>query len=451
MARTGDAVRVDRRVGTIRCAPGSLRGLCGWLFSELGYSFAGLIVEESPATWKLRYLFYGERTDGQIHVLTECAKPAMTVPSISAEVHAIDWHERETEDLFGLVFEGHPRLGDFVLHDDTWPESVAPMRRSFDPAARPPRRAPNTEWAPLRLLDEPGAFLMPVGPVYAGVAESALFLLETVGEDVARAFPRLFYKYRAVEKCAEGRTVDDALLLAERFSATSAFAHSLAFCQAVEAIAGTAAPPRAQALRVLLAELERLRHHAAAIEAICESTALAVAQSQAALIEEDLLRLSGALTGHRYLFGLNVPGGLTRDLDTEMCHSAAAAAAEALQHLCELREMLRFSSSFLDRVEGVGAVANAAAVTYGLVGPVARASGVARDANVRTGRQPRPCGCRPLKQLSPAPSAAKGTACGPLRALDRLRRWRESPAMAGSTPSCRHPGPYFAGFPGFTG
>ena len=62
------------------------------------------------------------------------------------------------------------------------------------------------------------------------------FLLETVGEDVVRSSPRLFYNYSAVEKIAEGKTVTDALLLAERFAATSAFAHSLAFCQAVENI-----------------------------------------------------------------------------------------------------------------------------------------------------------------------------------------------------------------------
>ncbi|HLN14512.1 MAG TPA: NADH-quinone oxidoreductase subunit C [bacterium] len=365
-------------VATIECSPQRLRQVCAWLFAGLGCAFGGLVVEDTPAAWVLRYLFYGP-TPGQIHVVTECAKPSETVPSISVEVHAADWHEREAEDLFGLVFEGHPRLGDFVLHNDTWPEQVAPMRRAFDPTARPPYPAPDDAWAPLRLVAEPGAFLMPVGPVYSGITESALFLLETVGEDVIRIFPRLFYNYRAIEKSAEGRTVDDALLLAERFSATSAFAHSLAFCRAVETISEVVVPLRAQALRVLLAELERLRHHAAAIEAICDSTALAVATSQAALLEEDLLRLSGALTGHRYLFGLNVPGGLARDVATAACREAAAAAADVLRRLRDLRQMVRFSTSFLDRIEGVGAIPEVAARTHGLVGPVARASGIVRD------------------------------------------------------------------------
>ncbi len=372
------AISSDGRAATIACPPEALRGVCRRLFSDLGYAFGGLVVEDAQAVWSLRYLFYSPLAE-LAHVVTECVKPSETVPSISVEVHAADWHEREAEDLFGLGFEGHPRLGDFVLHNDVWPESVAPMRRSFDPAVRAPLHRPDPNWAPLRLVDEPGAFLMPVGPIYSDITESALFLLETVGEDVIRVFPRLFYKYRAVEKNAEGRSVDDGLLVAERFAATSAFAHSLAFCHAVEQIGGIAVPPRGRTLRIFLAELERLRHHVAAIEGICASTALAVAASQAAILEEQLLRLSGALTGHRYLFGLNVPGGLARDLETAACRETAASVGTVLHGLSRLREMLRFSSSFLDRIEGVGAIAEQAALTHGLVGPIARASNVARD------------------------------------------------------------------------
>jgi formate hydrogenlyase subunit 5 len=366
----------------LECPAGVLPDLAAWLFTERGYSFAGLVVEEKATEWRLRYLFYGAREAGQVHVNIRCPKPGRTVPSISARVHAADWHERESEDLFGLVFEGHPRLGDFVLHNDIWPEDVGPMRAAFDPTARAPRSEPDPAWRPLRLVEAPGSFLLPIGPIYSGVTEPALFLLETVGEDVIRAFPRLFYKYRGIERIAAGKPADHVLLLAERFSGTSAFAHSFAFCQAVESIAGVQVPPRAQALRVVLAELERMRHHVGAIEEICESTALAVAASQASILEEELLRLSGAATGHRYLFGLNVPGGLARDLDDSVLRDMARAAEATLPRLHRLRDMLRVSSSFVDRLEGIGTVTHADAVSHGLVGPIARASGVARDLRV---------------------------------------------------------------------
>ena len=238
---------------------------------------------------------------------------------------------------------------------------------------------PDARWRPRRIVHAPGAFVMPIGPVYAGVSESAHFLLETVGEDVIRAFPRLFYDYRAVEKIAEGRTVEDVLLLAERFAATTAFAHGLAFAQAAEAAAGIVVPERAQALRAWLAELERLRHHVGAIAGICESTALVVAASQAAILEEELLRLSGALTGHRYLFGLIGCGGLTRDFDDDALGGALQRAGDIVARLNELERALRTTSSFLDRLEEVGIVSGADARAYGLVGPLARASGLARD------------------------------------------------------------------------
>ncbi len=362
----------------IVCGCADLRELCGWLTAEMGYAFATLVVEDEPTGFRLTYVFYPETV--QPWVVVEIRSEETTAPSLVERPlgPAIDWHEREAEDLFGLHFEGHPRLGEFVLHED-WREGVNPMRKAFD--AGTPRRERETDaaWLPPRVLLEAGSFAMPIGPIFSDFAESAHFLLETVGEDVVRTIPRLFYKYRGVEKIAEGLPVDRALLLAERFSGVSAFAHGMGFCQAVEAISGIEPPPRAKALRVLFAELERLRHHAAAIAGICHSTALAIAASQAAIIEEELLRLTGEIAGHRYLFGVATLGGVSRDLSEAQRLRVAGAVRAATNKLNKLDRSLRYSSSFLDRLEEVGVVRTEDALSYGLVGPVARASGVARD------------------------------------------------------------------------
>jgi formate hydrogenlyase subunit 5 len=365
----------------IACARAVLPELCGRLFLEWNFSFAGLMVEEGSSEWELRYCFYPATRDepGWIHVLVSAPLTEKEFPSIVKFVHAADWHEREAEDLFGLTFTGHPALGDFILHDDAWQENVAPMRHRFDPQEAMRYRKPAADWRPRRIVEEPGAFVMPVGPKYSGVTESAHFLLETVGEDVIRSVPRLFYKWRAIEKVCEGKTAAEVLLLAERFAATTAFAHGLAFCQAVETVADANVPARAKILRVFLAELERLRQHAGAIQEICESTALVVANSQAGILEEDLLRISGELTGHRYLFGLLALGGLLCDLSNDTCRKALGQSQRALEQLNKLEQRLRVSSSFLDRLEEVGFVSRKDAVAYGLLGPVARASGVVRD------------------------------------------------------------------------
>ena len=213
--------------------------MCQWLGEDLGFVFATLIVDERLGGWSLSYIFYKDADTPWVYVDVALDLNATAAPSISGLAYgpSFDWHEREAEDLFGLTFEGHPRLGEFVLHED-WPEGVNPMRRSFDATKPISLRAPDPRWEPPTIVTAPGAFAMPIGPVFSDFAESAHFLLETVGEDVIRTIPRFFYKYRGVEKIAEGQKADRALLLAERFSGISAFAHGLAFCQAVETICG---------------------------------------------------------------------------------------------------------------------------------------------------------------------------------------------------------------------
>ncbi|HVB39166.1 MAG TPA: NADH-quinone oxidoreductase subunit C [Vicinamibacterales bacterium] len=375
----GRLATADATLCLVEPDPDLFVDLCGWLFRDLAFAFAGTVVEEGDAEWTLRHLFYDTSGGCWVHVIARRPLADQRFPSIIEHVYAADWHEREAEDMFGLVFEGHPRLGDFILHDDAWQEGVEPMRHRFSAQTPVTDRRPRSDVRPHRIVHESGAFVMPVGPVFAALAEPVHFQLETVGEDVIRAFPRLSYKYRGIEKIAEGRPSGDGLLLAERFAATTAFAHALGFCHAVEAIGGVDVPLRARLLRLFVAELERFRHHVGAIAGICESTALVVAASQAAILEEELLRVSGALTGHRYLFGLATPGGLTVDLSDAACERALQRCRDVLTRTDRLEERLRTSSSFLDRLEEVGGISQEDARAFGLVGPIARASGIAGD------------------------------------------------------------------------
>lgn len=350
------------------------------LVHDGGLVFASLVTEQSAqeaADFVLRYLFVDPLAHGVVTVVIPAS--GTEIPSISDTVHAADWHEREVEDLFGLVFAGHPVLGDFVLHDATWPEAVAPMRHAYQRLTKTPRQGRRETWRPKTLLHEPGAQALPIGPVFSDFAEAILFVLESSGEQIRRCLARPFYKYRGVEKLAEGRSPDDVLLLAERFSGGSAFADALALCQALESIATVEIPTRAAWLRVVFAELERLRSHVATIAGICGATALVVAKAQAQDLEEELLRLSAELTGHRYLFGVAVAGGVTVDISPPAALRLEHELLRIEKALAKLEQGLRFSSSFLDRLEEVGTVSITAAAEHGVVGPVARASGSAYD------------------------------------------------------------------------
>lgn len=349
------------------------------LLQRYQYRLGTIVAREEPERLALTYFFYASDGPGWISIVTPLDLHARRALSLTPVVIAADWFEREIEDLFSIDFEEHPRLGDFVLHDDQWPENVGLMRPGgFSDRTRGSPR----EWRPKRVLQEAGAFVMPIGPIYSGEAESALFLLETVGEDVVRAVPRLFYKYRAIEKLAEGCSCNDVLLLVERCAGTSAVGNGLAYCQAVERAMRVRPPPRAEILRGFCAELERVRHHMTSIREICTSTSLAVAASQATWIEEELLRISGELSGHRYFFGVLAVGGLLHDIADRSTREAAAQVQSLLGKIESVRSALENSSSFLDRIEGVGVVDERNARTFELVGPVARASNVAADLRV---------------------------------------------------------------------
>jgi Ni,Fe-hydrogenase III large subunit len=191
---------------------------------------------------------------------------------------------------------------------------------------------------------------------------------------------RLFYKHRGVERRGVGLGPLHLPLLAERISGTDAFAESLALCQALEALADAEVPPRALALRTLFAELERLYNHLGYQADLCQATGLVVAQAQFDIHKEQALRLNAALAGHRYLFGLNVPGGLSRDLAPEGRQAIYQTTASIRRQLDVLGRMLLASPSHVDRLEETGILRSEDARACATVGPIARASGQDRDA-----------------------------------------------------------------------
>jgi len=142
----------------------SLPSLCRFLFLDRGCQFGGMIAEEHSSHWQLHYAFLLPGS-GWIDALLSLPIETTTVPSIVAEVNAADWHEREVEDMFGIHFEGHSRLGDFVLHDQSWREGIEPMRKRFSANEPAPGRQLDLEWEPQLIVADPGSFAMPVGPI----------------------------------------------------------------------------------------------------------------------------------------------------------------------------------------------------------------------------------------------------------------------------------------------
>jgi formate hydrogenlyase subunit 5 len=292
----------------------------------------------------------------------------VSYPAVTPLLPAAHWFEREIHDRWGIVPEGHPRLEPLVRHAPEQSEIALPANGDVRLGHRGAER-----------LSGPGVFVIPYGPVRSGVFEAAQFLVQTGGEDVAYCAQRLFFKRRGAERRICEVPLELAVLVAERVSGTSSVAHALAFSHAVEALAETEVPPRAQAIRRVLAELERLYNHLEVTVRECEDASLAVAQAQFAALKERLHRLAAELVGNRFLRGAIVPGGVRVELGVGTA-ARIAGVLRAWEH--DFRETLAVllrTDSFLDRLVSAGPLSEEDARDFACVGPVARGSGIDLD------------------------------------------------------------------------
>jgi Ni,Fe-hydrogenase III large subunit/Ni,Fe-hydrogenase III component G len=296
-------------------------------------------------------------------------------PSISSLVPAAHWDEREAKDLLGIVPVGHPDPRRLVLHE-TFPRGYHPLRKDVPADVRPPDA--ERHFVPFEVHGE-GVYQLPVGPIHAGVIEPGHFRFSAIGERVLHLDARLGYVHRGLEKLVESRTFAGALPIVERACGVCTVTHALAYSQAVETLTGTTIPLRARWARVLLAELERLYNHVGDLGNICAGIGFQPAVSRLGWLKERLLRVNDALTGHRYLTGLVVPGGLVADLDSR----GLAALPETLDAIgVELASAVRSivrSEGVMARFHGTGVVSDHAADALGALGVAARASGLGHD------------------------------------------------------------------------
>jgi Ni,Fe-hydrogenase III large subunit len=276
-------------------------------------------------------------------------------------------------DLFGVQPVGHPQLRRLVLHQH-WPPGWHPMRH--DAGEQPPMNL-DADAFPFAQVEGDGVYEIPVGPVHAGVIEPGHFRFWVLGETIVRMKARLWFVHKGIERLFEGRDLAFALNLAEKISGDSAVGHGLAFVQAVEESQGLEVGPRARELRLVLLELERLYNHVADVGALCNDVGFGFANARALTLRERLLTLNDAVTGHRLLRGGVQYGGATlRSLPTQQELDDIATAFH------ELVDLGRSNSIVMDRFTGTGVLTNDQARDLGVLGVVARASGLTNDARV---------------------------------------------------------------------
>ncbi|HLC40904.1 MAG TPA: NADH-quinone oxidoreductase subunit C [Methylomirabilota bacterium] len=323
--------------------------------------------------FEVHYLFAQQREDWFLDAAVPIPAEDPTIDSLATLYYPASRFEREIFDLLGIVPAGHPDPRPLVRHG-FWPTDYFPLRKD----AGPREFSDDGSSFPFQEVGGEGVYEIPVGPVHAGIIEPGHFRFSVVGETIIDMKSRFYFTHKGTEKLFEGRTPSEGVELAERVSGDTTIGHTLAFCQAVEALAGVSVPPRARYLRLVLLELERLYNHVADFGMIANDTGFAFAHAHCFRIRERLLRLNKRVTGSRLLRGSLVPGGVAQDLPHDS--NLAREIESALKDFEEVVQITLANTLVMDRLEGTGRLTTRTARDHGVLGFVARASGIDVDA-----------------------------------------------------------------------
>lgn len=303
-------------------------------------------------------------------------KNTTAFPSLVSQMYEASLYEREIHSFFGLTPIGHPDLRPFILHEN-WPGNMFPLRKDFRWDTRPEKANEPYEF---QKVEGEGIYEIPVGPVHAGIIEPGHFRFSVAGEEIVSLEPQLGYVHKGSEKLFEKLALADKVKLSESISGDTSFSHSLAFCQALETLGDVKVPERAQYLRVIYSELERLANHLNDVGFILNDTAFTFGGSNGPRMKEHVMQLCERITGHRFLRGVNTIGGVTKDLTDDLAQSLIAELDAIRKDFEEVIAITEDNETVLNRLKGTGILDKQVALDHGVVGIAARAVGLPYDA-----------------------------------------------------------------------
>src|ERR1022692_1646001 len=373
------SVRADREDEVyVLLRDADIRPITEHLRGEFGARLVTVFAEDRRSAEGVFFNYYVFEQKGSAQYLIVQApvrSDSLEFPSLSAELPAVNWQEREIQDWFGLKAVGHPNPRRVALHDN-WPD-VYPLRKDFPlETVLPPFEGERHIYRPA--FGE-AVLQVPVGPVHAGIIEPGHFNFAVAGEPILYLQLRMFYTHKGTEKLFEDMPIHRAVFLAESISGDSAFSHGTAFCQAIESACDTEVPHRARVMRTILLELERVANHIGDIGAIATDVGFAVAHAHASRLRELVVRLNEGLTGSRWLRGMVCVGGVRRPWSLAHRDLLRDTVSQVEREFRSLVALVQSSDSTRDRLERTGILLPETARVLGIVGVAGRASGVDLD------------------------------------------------------------------------
>ncbi len=316
--------------------------------------------------------------------------------SFSTHHAQFHWFERALFDFFGIVPEGHPRFKHLLLHDQ-YAQDFFPLRKIDLPTDF--RNALPRRYEFLEVKGE-GVYELPVGPIHAGVIEPGHFRFSCFGETIVNLEIRLGWVHRGVEKRLTEVPWQKAHFVAEAAASDTALANAFAHAIAIESILDLEITERAQYLRTIALEIERLAVHIIDVGGIGTDIGLLGISSAMGRLRGKALALADLISGSRFLRGFIFPGGV-RPVSERKLSEIKAGVIALKKDLTPVIQMLSDNQMATERMKDIGKLSKSLAAEFGMVGIIGKACGIDCDTRrqFQQGKYP---------ELAPEPSIEIG-------------------------------------------
>ena len=326
------------------------------------------------------YHLFSSIDNGRLRIKTKLAD-GESLKTLTTFWKGADWFEREAYDMFGIVFEGHRNLRRILTHHQF---KGHPLRKDYDAD----KRHPCQESLPIHfnITDEydsiePRDNMVPIniGPSHPAMHGTLRVMAELNGETLVRANPEIGYLHRCFEKMAETHTYNQVVPYTDRLNYCSAPSNNIGYCKAVERMLGVEIPPRAQALRVILAELSRVIDHIISVGTGAVDLGALSGFFYLFTFREKVYTLFEKLCGARLTVALTRVGGMAQDTPEGWFDEVLLFCKEMRKELDSMESLLIDNKIFIKRTRDVGNISADEAIKWGYTGPLLRAAGVSLD------------------------------------------------------------------------